>query len=248
MKVFFREEFYTVYTSDPAAEAGRMEAIIERIRPHVTFCSFSAATDVDLAAVHPPNHIEQIRREGLYEIAALAAGGAISAAESSMSRPSFALIRPPGHHASAETCWGFCFFNNMAVSLKKLHSTGQIRTAFILDFDLHFGDGNVNILEREEWVDILNPQSHHRQAYLNEVQRALELTSANVVAVSAGFDNHVMDWGGLLATEDYYTMGRWVNAAARRNQGGCYGILEGGYNHEVLGENVLAFLQGLNGE
>ena len=48
------------------------------------------------------------------------------------------------------------------------------------------------------------------------------------------------------ASEDYRTMGLWVNQAARRNKGGCYGILEGGYNHSVLGENVLAFIDGLN--
>ena len=38
---------------------------------------------------------------------------------------------------------------------------------------------------------------------------------------------------------------KWVRAAAERNGGGCYGILEGGYNHNVLGTNVLAFIEGL---
>jgi len=50
----------------------------------------------------------------------------------------------------------------------------------------------------------------------------------------------------LLATEDYRTMGTWVRQAADRNGGCCYGILEGGYNHDVLGDNVLAFLEGLS--
>lgn len=245
MRVYFHTDFYNVYTADPAAATGRMETVIDAIAPHVNLCSFSPAAESDLLAVHPKDHIERIRHQGLYDVAALAAGGALQAAETGMVEPSFALIRPPGHHASANSCWGFCFFNNMAVSLYRLRSTGRIETAFILDFDLHYGDGNVNILAHEPWVNILNPKSHTRQSYLNNVKNALEATTADVIAVSAGFDNHVEDWGGLLTTADYCTMGAWVRKAASRNNGGCYGILEGGYNHEVLGDNVLAFLKGM---
>jgi acetoin utilization deacetylase AcuC-like enzyme len=246
MKVYFHPVFYKVYTYDPAAAAGRMEAIVDTIAPHIDIYSFDPATEDDLRAAHLDQHIENIRSRGLYDIAALAAGGAIQAAETGMQQPSFALIRPPGHHASADSCWGFCFFNNMAVSLYRLRAAGRIDTAFILDFDLHYGDGNVNILGHEPWVDILNPESRHRQSYLEQVKRALDTTTADVIAVSAGFDNHVQDWGGLLTTADYHTMGAWVRAAANRNNGGCYGILEGGYNHDVLGKNVLAFIEGLS--
>ncbi len=245
MKVYFHPDFYSVYTSDPAAAAGRMEAIVNTIAPHVDILSFSPATESDLQAAHSKGHIESIRNQGLYDIAALAAGGAIQAAETGMSEPSFALIRPPGHHASADSCWGFCYFNNMAVSLYRLQLTGRIETAFILDFDLHYGDGNVNILGSESWIDILNPEANDRQSYLEEVKQALDDTTADVIAVSAGFDNHAQDWGGLLSTADYRTMGRCVREAVSRNHGGCYGILEGGYNHEVLGGNVLAFIEGL---
>jgi acetoin utilization deacetylase AcuC-like enzyme len=245
MKVYFHEDFYEVYTSDPAAAAGRMEAIVRAIEPHVVLSAFAPCTEEDLRRVHPQRTIDAIRRDGLYDISALAAGGAIAAAETGLCEPSFALIRPPGHHASAGSCWGFCFFNNMAVSLHRLRFAGRINKAFILDFDLHFGDGNVNILGNEPWVEILNPESEHRQTYLDQVRQALEVTTADIIAVSAGFDNHLEDWGGLLTTEDYRTMGTWVREAARRNQGGCYGILEGGYNHKVLGKNVLAFLEGL---
>jgi acetoin utilization deacetylase AcuC-like enzyme len=245
MKVYFHEDFYRVYTSDPAAAAGRMEAIVQTIQEHVTFCSFAPATEEDLRRVHPQGHLNSIRQHGLYDIAALAAGGAIAAAETGLQEPSFALIRPPGHHASADSCWGFCFFNNMAVSLHRLRSGGRVKKAFVLDFDLHFGDGNVNILENESWVEILNPESANRSSYLQRVEKALGATTADLIAVSAGFDNHIEDWGGLLTTEDYRTMGAWVHAAARRNAGGCFGILEGGYNHAVLGGNVLAFLEGL---
>jgi len=246
LKVYFHKDFYSVYTSDPAAAPGRMEAVVEVISPHVKICSFSAATEDDLIAVHPRNHIERIKHQGLFHIASLAAGGAIAAAESGMDEPSFALIRPPGHHASADSSWGFCFFNNMAVSLVRLRSSGRIRSAFVLDFDLHFGDGNVNILGDRPWVEVLNPESVSRKIYMNQVKRHLEASTADLFAVSAGFDNHKQDWGGLLATEDYQTMGTWVRQAADRTGGGCYGILEGGYNHAVLGDNVLAFLKGLS--
>jgi len=135
----------------------------------------------------------------------------------------------------------------MAVSLYHLKRSNLVDRAFVLDFDLHYGDGNVNILGDEPWVEILNPKSQSRDAYLDEVETALAGTSADVIAVSAGFDHHINDWGGLLYTEDYQAMGAMVRAAARRNSGGCYGILEGGYNHNVLGANVRAFITGLRG-
>lgn len=248
MKVYFHPAFYQVYTSDPAAAPGRMEAIVEAISAHVEWVSFEPATESDLLRAHPKDHLDSIRADGVFEIAALAAGGAIQAAESGMKAPSFALIRPPGHHASADRYWGFCYFNNMAVSLYRLHAAGRIKSAFVLDFDLHFGDGNVNILGREPWVEILNPETNDRLEYLGLVKESLNATKADVIAVSAGFDNHIRDWGGLLFTEDYRAMGTMVYETAKRNNGGCYGILEGGYNHSVLGENVLAFIQGLRGD
>jgi len=248
MIVYFHPQFYEDYTSDPAAEPGRMEAITEAITPFVKIVSCGPASEDDLLAAHAKTHIEQVRRLGLYEIAALAAGGAIQAAQTGMGEPSFGLIRPPGHHASANSCWGFCYFNNMAVSLYHLRAKNHIAQAFVLDFDLHHGDGNVNILGKETWVDILNPESDQRESYLEEVSDALAATQADVIAVSAGFDHHVNDWGGLLYTADYKIMGKWVREAALRNGGGCYGLLEGGYNHRVLGENVLAFLEGLRGK
>ncbi|MGD9209841.1 MAG: histone deacetylase family protein [Desulfobacteraceae bacterium] len=247
MKVYFHEEFYTPYTSDPAAKPGRMESIMEIISPHVKIYSFEPASENDICAVHPKSHVQGVYRQGLYDIAALAAGGAISAANTGMQEPSFALIRPPGHHASVNSCWGFCFFNNMAISLYHLRLNHLIETAFVLDFDLHYGDGNVDILGEKPWVEILNPKAADRGSYLDRVKQKLDETSADVIAVSAGFDSHFQDWGGVLTTEDYYTIGRWVYEVSQRNSGGCYGMLEGGYNHDILGENVLAFLKGLDG-
>jgi acetoin utilization deacetylase AcuC-like enzyme len=246
MKVIFHDDFYKVYADDPAAEAGRMEAVISVIGPYVEFVEAVPATEAQIAAVHTPEHIERIRRYGLYDIAALAAGGALQAATIGLAEPCFAAIRPPGHHASAGSCWGFCFFNNMAVAIETLKRQGRIRSAYILDFDLHFGDGTENILGRKDYVSIHNPGSHDREAYLQEVGQELERYSVDTIGISAGFDNHRQDWGGLLRTDDYYEMGRMVRAAARRNGGGCFAILEGGYNYDVLGQNALALINGLS--
>jgi acetoin utilization deacetylase AcuC-like enzyme len=215
------------------------------LKGKVTFVEPKPATKDDILRVHTPEHVKSVEREGVYEITALAAGGAILAAQTGLSEPCFAVIRPPGHHASAGSAWGFCYFNNMAIALEKLKREGKIKKAFILDFDLHVGDGNVNILGAKGYATILNPTSYSRNDYLKGVETSLAQTDADMIAVSAGFDNHEADWGGLLRTEDYTFMGKLVKETARRNKGGCFGILEGGYNHSVLGKNVLAFIEGL---
>lgn len=245
MKVVYHEDYNEVYSSDPASASGRIQAVEKALRGKVTFVAPVAAAREDILKVHTPDHVKSVEREGVYDIAALAAGGAIKAAQIGLTEPCFALIRPPGHHASAGSAWGFCYFNNMSIALEKLRREGKIKKAFILDFDLHYGDGNVNILEHKGYVAILNPLASNRNEYLKNVQDALARTDADMIAVSAGFDNHEDDWGGLLKTEDYQYMGRLVRETARRNQGGCFGILEGGYNHNVLGKNVLAFVEGL---
>ena len=248
MKVVFHEDFYQVYSSDPAASPGRIESIVEIIQPYVEFISAEPAPRLNIAAVHSNIHIQNVESQGLYEIASLAAGGAIQSARIGISEPCFGLIRPPGHHASADSSWGFCYFNNMAVALESLHRQGKIESALVLDIDLHFGDGTVNILDQQNWVTIVNVEGSSRRSYLQEVEESLKRCRADVIGISAGFDNHAADWGGLLNTEDYEEIGRRVRSAADHNAGGCFGILEGGYNHKVLGENVLALVRGMAGE
>lgn len=248
MKVVYHEDFNQVYARDPAASEGRIRAVVEALEGKVTFVQPEPATRNDILQVHTEEHIEHVERKGIYNIAALAAGGAIKAAEIGLTEPCFAVIRPPGHHASADSSWGFCYFNNMAITLEKLRWRQKFKKAFILDFDLHFGDGNVNILGNRGYITIINPNhTRSRDEYLNRVEKALDYTDADLIAASAGFDNHEDDWGGLLKTEDYTHMGSLMRKTARRNQGGCFGILEGGYNHKVLGKNVLAFIEGLQG-
>ncbi|MDT8273606.1 MAG: histone deacetylase family protein [Desulfomonilia bacterium] len=246
MKVVFDEEFHQVYTGDPAADEGRMEAIMEVIGPHVQFVNCFPASQGDIEAVHSADHIEHVKRHGLHSIASLAAGGAIKTAITGITEPCFGLIRPPGHHASTNSAWGFCFYNNMAIALEHLRRSGVIQTAYVLDIDLHFGDGTVNILQNRGFVTIHNVSAHERRSYLEEVREEMDLVQADIIGISAGFDNHEQDWGGVLRTDDYRTIGQYVRSASNRNTGGCFAILEGGYNHRVLGHNVLALIEGLS--
>ena len=246
MKVIFHEDFYKVYTSDPAASAGRMESIVEVIESRVEFVRAEPAAKEDIELAHSISHIDYVRQSGVYQIACLAAGGSVQAANIGLSEPAFGLVRPPGHHASAESSWGFCFFNNMAVALQALKNKDRIKTAYVLDIDLHFGDGTVNILESKNYVTVHNVEASDRQSFLDEIERELEGCQVDLIGISAGFDNHSEDWGGLLLTEDYFRIGQLVKAAANRSGGGCFGILEGGYNHQVLGQNVMALIEGMD--
>jgi acetoin utilization deacetylase AcuC-like enzyme len=247
MNVVFHKDFLSVYARDPAAAAGRMESVLDVIEPYADLVTPEPATDPQIGAVHADTLIDAVKRQGVYRIASLAAGGAVRAAAIGMTQPCFGLIRPPGHHASAGSSWGFCFFNNMAVALQALRDQGTIRRAYVLDIDLHVGDGTIDIFSRRSFVNVFNAQATHRRRYLDEIAREMDICRADIIGISAGFDNHIRDWGGLLKTADYETIGRRVHQAAVRNGGGCFAVLEGGYNQEVLGDNVLALMTGMGG-
>jgi acetoin utilization deacetylase AcuC-like enzyme len=246
MKVVFHDDFYQVYTSDPASAAGRMEAIVAEIENDVEFVKAVPAGEIDIARVHERTHIESVRHAGLYSISALAAGGAIQTATLGLDEPCFGLLRPPGHHASSGSAWGFCYFNNMAVAIEALKAQKQIKTAYVLDIDLHFGDGTVNILENKSYVTVHNVHATSRDRYLKEIAHEMDRCDVDIIGISAGFDHHRDDWGGLLLTSDYFEIGKMVKEAANRCAAGCFGILEGGYNHQVLGVNVKALIEGLD--
>ncbi|MBM3118255.1 MAG: histone deacetylase family protein [Chloroflexi bacterium] len=248
MKIIYHPRYTEVYASDPAASGGRMEAILKELEGKYDFVEPDVVSEDDLKRVHSQYHIESIRRDRhLYDIACLAAGGAIKAAQMAMEgEVSFGLIRPPGHHASRDHCWGFCFFNNIAVALAKLQEENLIEGALILDFDLHFGDGTSNIFAGSR-IKYFQPAARGREEFVEEiVKKFQEEKDYSILAVSAGFDRHIEDWGGQLTTDDYRTIGRLVKEAAEKNcKGRRFAVLEGGYNHSVLGKNVVAFLEGL---
>ena len=248
MKIVYHPRYTEVYDSDPAAAPRRIEAILKEMEGKYDFVTPEPTTEEDLHRVHTPPHVLSIKKDPpLYKIACLSAGGAIKAARLAVAdEPSFGLIRPPGHHASADHCWGFCSFNNIAVALARLVADRLIDSAFILDFDLHFGDGTSNIFSGTR-MHYFQPTNQQRQGFMNEIEETLKQEQGYaILAVSAGFDRHVDDWGGQLTTEDYRTIGKLVKQAALQNCGGRrFAVLEGGYNHSVLGKNVRAFVEGL---
>ncbi len=249
MKVVYHERYCEVYASDPAAQPGRMESIYKELHGHFDFVTPEPASEEDVLLVHGQSHVENVKTHPLtYEIALLAAGGAIKASEIAIDgEAAFGLIRPPGHHASKDSSWGFCYFNNIAISIEKLRRRGKIGKALIVDIDLHFGDGTANIFAGKSDIAYFHVNGMNRENYLNNLSKFLETQKDyDIIAVSAGFDRHQQDWGGLLTTNDYFTIGKMIKeSASKKCNGKRYAILEGGYNHAVLGKNVKAFLQGV---
>ena len=76
------------------------------------------------------------------EVARLAAGAAVQAAEHALDtgETAFALVRPPGHHAERDKAMGFCLFNNVAVAAAAALARGLSRVA-VVDIDVHHGNG-----------------------------------------------------------------------------------------------------------
>lgn len=151
MKTVFHEDFKrTDYASNGASVPGRMEVIITALVKEGRYevVSPEPALYEDLARAHSRTHIADIAKDALlFKMASLAAGGAIlTSAIAFKGEPAFACIRPPGHHASRNSSWGYCAFCNMGIALLKLKEEGLIESAFILDFDAHKGDGNVDVL------------------------------------------------------------------------------------------------------
>lgn len=254
MKIVFHERYYnSSYAMDPAASAGRLEGIMNILsnKEGYEIIAPKPCSKEDILRAHSERHYNYIKRDSLlFELASLAAGGAILAAEEGYKgNPTFAVIRPPGHHASADSCWGFCYFNNISISLLKLFFEKKIESAFVLDFDLHTGDGNINILKNREdnfRVKILNPSSSGHINYIKEVETYMQnLEDIDIFVASAGFDQGIEDWGHLLYPEDYTELGRLMKEYSEKLcEGRRYALLEGGYNHKVLPKNVDSFCQG----
>jgi acetoin utilization deacetylase AcuC-like enzyme len=127
-----------------------------------------AATRDELARVHTPAYLDQIAATAgcavmldpdtftspeSHEIARLAAGAAIEAAQHAArtGEAALAMVRPPGHHAAPDRAMGFCLYNNVAVAAAALRAEGVARVA-IVDIDVHHGNGTQAAFYRDPAV------------------------------------------------------------------------------------------------
>jgi acetoin utilization deacetylase AcuC-like enzyme/GNAT superfamily N-acetyltransferase len=102
--------------------------------------------------------------ENAYLAARRAVDCALSGADEILKgrRLSYALVRPPGHHAERRAFGGFCYFNSAAVAAHLLSGVG--RTA-VLDIDYHHGNGTQTIFSDRSDVLTVSIHGHPRFAY-----------------------------------------------------------------------------------
>lgn len=254
LKVVFHEGYLTRYPTGAVETPARIRSIMGNIKGRYEVITPQPAATEDLMRAHTPDHLVQVQLEGkaVREAAALAAGGALCAARlaASAGHPVFAAVRPPGHHAGRNRFGGFCFFNNMAVALLALLDNGAFSRAAVIDFDMHRGDGTAEIFGGDPRVVFLDVSSAEKDNFIEKIEDFLEaLPTVDIIGVSAGFDMHLKDWGGLLTNRDYHRIGRAVGDAARKKAAGrVFAVLEGGYMPHDLGRSVLAFCVGLEGK
>jgi acetoin utilization deacetylase AcuC-like enzyme len=111
---------------------------------------------------------------------ALSAAQAISTRE----RSSFALCRPPGHHAGGEVCGGYCFLNNTAISAQWLTQFGKVA---VLDIDYHAGNGTQSIFYERDDVLTVSLHADPRRAYPRYAGHADEIGAGKGTGFNRNF-------------------------------------------------------------
>ncbi|MEM1025457.1 MAG: histone deacetylase [Myxococcota bacterium] len=150
------------------ARAQALEREVFARRPEAERIEARPATVEELATAHDRAHVEallalsgrSIRLDqdtvvspGTMDAATRAAGLSIELcrAVAEGAPPGLALVRPPGHHATADRAMGFCIFNNVAIAARALQAQGLERIA-IYDWDVHHGNGTEAIFWRDPTV------------------------------------------------------------------------------------------------
>ncbi|WP_298815394.1 histone deacetylase family protein [Chloroflexus sp.] len=157
-------------------QASRLHAIQRALQAsglmsRLTTLPIRPATEAELLAVHSPHMLQRVRQLASYgggqidsdtyvtadswEVGLLAAGatiGLVEAIATGQCENGFALVRPPGHHATDIRSMGFCLFNNIAIAARVLLDRHNYRRIAIIDFDVHHGNGTQDIFYRDERV------------------------------------------------------------------------------------------------
>ncbi len=89
-----------------------------------------------------------------FQVAMLAVSAWLDAVDLTLKNhtPSFALVRPPGHHALHNTGMGFCLFGNAAIAAHYALEKPEIQKVAILDWDVHHGNGTQAMVENNPQI------------------------------------------------------------------------------------------------
>ncbi len=129
------------------------------------------ATDEEILRLHTPEYVQRIKDLSAagggdggelapfgangFEVAALAAGGAITATEAVMRGEvdnAYALVRPPGHHAERDLGRGFCIFGNTALAAQHAREALGAERVVVVDWDVHHGNGTEHAFSEDPTV------------------------------------------------------------------------------------------------
>ncbi|EFO79299.1 histone deacetylase superfamily [Oscillochloris trichoides DG-6] len=145
--------------------ADRLDAIMEALATSgltddLRSVAPNEAPEKALLAVHTPDLLWRIRHLSSFgggqidgdtyltydswDAALYAAGAAMGAVDVALARHpnnAFALVRPPGHHATPNRAMGFCLINNVAVAARHALNRYGLRRVAIVDYDVHHGNG-----------------------------------------------------------------------------------------------------------
>jgi len=139
-------------------------------------------TDAALDRVHSKAHVEAIRKlaaagggpidqdtfvgEASFRAALHAAGGACLMVDRLLDgeeKLGFSGLRPAGHHAESARAMGFCLFNNVAIAAESAITEHGLERVFVLDWDVHHGNGTAEIFRRRS--DVLFASIHQTGIY-----------------------------------------------------------------------------------
>jgi acetoin utilization deacetylase AcuC-like enzyme len=182
------DEIFTKHNlSGHPENARRLTAIMDylanaNLLPALTPVSSRPASREELLRGHHPRHLQLVEEtsrggggmldpdtytnEFSYEAALKAVGGLIDLAAAVLAGKldnGFALVRPPGHHATYSRAMGFCLFANAALAARAARFDYGLERVAIIDFDVHHGNGTQAILDEDP--SVLFVSSHQYPYY-----------------------------------------------------------------------------------